>query len=139
MYKKAQMFGMGMGGGRKIISFILGAIMLALGGIPLLFQWKIIKFTLPVLPNLLLWILGLAGGIFLIVDGFKERMSMGMGQSLMWISILVGIVLFLFGLIPILNAMKIIAFTLPALGLMLISILFIISGFLLFIGSFMGF
>ncbi len=130
---------MGMMGGRKIISFLLGLIMLALGAIPLLNQFKVIGFTLPALPNLVLWILGLAGGIFLIIDGFHERMSMGLGKSVMWISILLGIVMFLFGLIPILNSLGFIAFTLPTIASIVINVLFALSGILLFIGGFTGF
>ena len=131
--------GMGMSSPRKMISFLLGFVCVIFGGIPLLFQMKVIGFTLPVLPNLLLWILGLAGGLFLIIDGYQERMSFGLGKSLMWISILVGIVMFLFGLIPILFAMGVVSFTLPAFAVLTIEVLFTLAGFLLFAGGFIGF
>ena len=64
LYKKGFFGGgMGMSSPRKMISFLLGFVCIIFGGIPLLFQMKVIGFTLPVLPNLLLWILGLAGGL----------------------------------------------------------------------------
>lgn len=143
LYNKAQ-FGMGMQSPRKIISFILGAIMLVLGGIPLLYKFNVIKFTIPFVTapgfQLILWILGLAGGVFLIFDGMREGMTgFGMQRSLMWISIMVGIALLLFGGIPLLNKLGFIGFTIPVLAEMLIITLLAIAGILLLIGSFTGF
>ncbi|MBI2545748.1 hypothetical protein HYV81_01065 [Candidatus Woesearchaeota archaeon] len=136
--------GMGMQSPRKIISFILGAIMLVLGGIPLLYKLNIIKFTIPIVTapgfQIILWILGLAGGIFLIFDGMKEgMMGFGIQRSIMWISILVGIALLLFGGIPLLNKLGVIGFTLPVLAETLVIVLLTLAGILLLIGGFTGF
>ena len=42
--------GMMMGGPRKPISLIMGLVFLAFGGIPLLNQFGLVGFTIPVLP-----------------------------------------------------------------------------------------
>ena len=122
-----------MGGGRKIISIVLGIIFLVLGLAPLL------KWNIPALPQFILWLLAVIGGIVLFVDASKEYMSIGFGRFVMYLSLLFGALVLAFGLIPILGAMGMTTYSLPALGQTVVDILFIIGGGLLVIGGFYGF
>ena len=128
MNKKGQMMGV-----RKVISFVLGLVFLALGLLPLL------GVNLPPIPALVLWLLALAGGIYLLIDAYKERMGMGLSKFIMWLSVIVGLLILTLGLIPILNSMGVLAFALPVLGAAVVNILYTVAGVLLIIGSFIGF
>ncbi|MEM4260215.1 MAG: hypothetical protein QXG00_03190 [Candidatus Woesearchaeota archaeon] len=132
MNKKAQM-----GNGRKYFSFFLGLIFLVFGLLPLLNGAGIIKFTLPTLPSIILWILALIGGIVLFIDASKE--AMGMGRGIMIITIIIGILVFIFGLIPLLVAMNVLNWNLPAFVNSLTEVLFTAAGIFLIIGAFKGY
>ena len=127
--KKAQMMSP-----RKSISLLLGVVFAVLGVIPLLNLFKVISFTLPVLPEIVLRILALAGGVFLIFDAISEgpMAMMGMAQYAMFASYIAGIAILLIGLIPILNSMGTIGFTLPQLGQTILDGLYVIVAVLLF-------
>jgi len=126
--KKAQM------GPRKIISLLLGLGFLALGTIPLLNKFNVIGFTLPALPMLAIWVLCVAGGVFLLVDAIAEQSE----NALRMISALVGIVVLAIGVVPLLNQFNVISFQLPFVG-QIIDFLFVAAGLLLVIGGFMDF
>ncbi len=125
-------------GPRKIMSIIMGLIFLALGSLPLLNKLGVIGFAMPALPGIVLWILGVGGGIYLIIDGFHEITSMGMGHFAMVASFIVGIVILAFGLIPLLGAAGVIAFALPVIAEIIVNVLFILTGILLVAGGFVG-
>jgi len=131
LYKKAQF----MMGGRKIMSIVLGIILLVLGVVPLLNSLGVIKFTIPTIPEFILWTAGMVGAIVLIVDGFQEMQEFGFGKVIMALSFLVALVIFLYGL----SAFTILPFTMPALGALFVYIVLVLAGLLLIIGGFIGF
>lgn len=131
LFKKGQF----MMGGRKIMSIILGLILLVLGLIPLLNMMGVISFSLPTLPEFILWTAGMVGAIVLIVDGFQEMQEFGFGKIIMVMSFLVALVIFLYGL----NSFNILPFSLPPLGVMFVNIILVVAGILLVIGGFIGF
>ncbi len=133
MNKKAQM----MMSPRKIISWVLGLLMLALGGVPLLNSMKVISFAWPTIPNIILWIFALAGGVFLLIDAIKEGMSMYRG--VMMPTLIVGLVVLALGLIPLLNSMGVIAFNIPQMVGIVMDIIYVVAGILLIIGGVVGF
>jgi len=126
------MFG-GMGEGRKYIGVILGLIFLALGGIPLLNSFGVIGFSLPGMPQTVLWVLGVIGGILLLIDAMKEGQ---MRQGLMITSLILALALLAISVIPLLNQFGVIGFALPAIGETIISVLFAVAGIMLMIGAF---
>ena len=131
MFKKAQMMGP-----RKIISLVLGIILLALGGIPLAGILGVFDFTLPALPAMVLWILFIIGGVWLVVDGF---MAGNFHPIVMWPSIIIGLAILALGILPLLASMGIIGFVLPDFGIMISAIIDVVAGLLLLIGGFIGF
>jgi hypothetical protein len=124
--------GQGMGGGRKAFSIILGLIFLVLGVIPLLNYFKVMSFSLPTVPLIVLSILALAGAVMLVIDGFKEGQSFGSTKVIGIISIIMALILIVYGL----NYFGILPFSIPAVGGLIIDILFTIAGILLIIGAF---
>lgn len=132
MDKKAQM-----GHGRKYLSFFLGLVFLIFGLLPLLKSVNIIKFSMPTIPSMILWILALVGGIVLFIDASKE--SMGMGRGIMTMTIVIGALVFIFGLIPLLAAMNVLPWKLPAFVTSLTDVLFTAAGIFLIIGAFKGY
>jgi hypothetical protein len=134
MNRKGMM--MGMGAGRQIFSGVLGLIFLALGGIPLLNELKVISFNLPTVPMIIFWILALVGAILLIVDGFKEeQMGFGARKIIGIISFVIALILIVYGL----GSFNILPFTLPAFSMIIINIIFVLAGLFLIIGSFIQF
>ena len=123
--KKAQM------GARRIVSLLLGLGFLAFGAIPLLNKFNVIGFTLPAVPMLAIWILCVAGGVFLLVDAIAEQME----NALRLISAVVGLVVLAIGLIPLLNQFNVISFQLPYVG-QIIDFVFVAGGLLLVVGGF---
>ncbi len=135
MSKKAQM----MMSPRKSISLILGFLLLILGILPVLKQFKVIGFSLPSnLPALTIFIsiLLIAGAIFLVYDGYDA--SMGMPGMFMFISVIIALVALAVGLIPLLFQLKVIGFNLPASLNIAIPWVYLVSGFFLIIGGFIG-
>ncbi|MBI2141388.1 hypothetical protein HYU16_03100 [Candidatus Woesearchaeota archaeon] len=136
--KKGQM---GMMGPRKPISLLLGVVFLAFGLIPLLNQFKIIGFTIPTLPNIVLQVLGIIGAVILLWDAISEGMTamMGFPQMARMATFVMALVLLAIGLIPLLNSMNIIGFTLPVLAAIIVNVLYIVTGALLLYGGTQGF
>lgn len=131
MNKKAMMMP---GAGRKIFSVILGLLFLALGGIPLLNNLKVISFQLPTIPMIVFWILALLGAIVLIIDGFSEsRFGFGAPKVVGALSIILALVLVFYGL----GSFGILPFAIPEIGIIVINILFVIAGLFLLIGGIM--
>jgi len=120
------------GDARKVFSVILGLVFLALGVIPLLNYFKVISFSLPTVPLIVLSILALVGAVMLVIDGFKEEQSFGSTKTIGIISIVMALILIIYGL----NYFGILPFSIPAVGGLIIDILFTIAGILLIIGAF---
>ncbi len=119
---------------RKAFSVILGLVFLALGLIPLLNYFKVISFSLPTVPLIILSILALAGAVMLVIDGFKEESQgfTGANKAIGIISIIVALILIVWGL----NYFGILPFSLPSIAQLIIDILFTLAGLLLIIGAF---
>ena len=118
------------------ISFLLGLVLLILGGIPLINWLGLVAFNLPSMfltltPQILLYIAA-AGGVYLIVDVFGEW-----GEWYGYASLALGIVVILAGLIPLLNYFGVIGFSIPGLSPVVYNIVFIIEAFFLIIGAFL--
>ena len=118
---------------RDTISFFVGVVLAAFGILPLLNKWGILGFNIPFIGNLaidaLIWVVAI-GGAYVVVDGFIEPPA----YTLHWLLILLGIVLLIFGLIPILNNFGVIGFNIP-LGDMIYRILITVEGALLIVGG----
>lgn len=127
MDKKGQI-----GTARKAISIILGLIFVVLGGLPLLNRFNLVSFTLPRLPMMVLWVLALIGAIVLIVDGFKETQNIGAAKAIGIASIVMALILIVWGI----GSFGILPFTIPAVGILIIDIVFVVAGILLVIGTF---
>jgi hypothetical protein len=93
---------------RNWISFVMGLMLLVVGGVPLLFVYKVIGFTIPSLPALVFKLLAIVGGGLLLIDATKETVH---GRKVyMWLSILFGVPILALGLIPLLNQYNVISF-----------------------------
>lgn len=129
-----------MGGPRKPVSFIMGLVFLAFGGIPLLHSMKVISFTIPVLPQTILYVLSVIGAVFLLWDAISENMAMmGGEQMLRTATFVMALVLLAIGLVPLLHSFGTISFTLPELAAVVVNTLYIVTGFLLIYGGTQGF
>jgi hypothetical protein len=117
---------------RKAFSVILGLVFLVLGVIPLLNYFKVISFSLPTVPLIILSILALAGAVMLVWDGFKEEQSFGSTKTIGIISIVIALILIVWGL----NYFGILPFSLPSIAQLIIDIVFTLAGLLLIIGAF---
>jgi len=128
--KKAQMMNM-----RKIISFILGVILLAVGIIPMLNTFGVIGFSIPSIPLTILWVLALVGALVLIIDGFKEMQGMGFQKIEMIVSILIALVIIVLGLAH----FGVFSLSLGDIARTILNILLTIGGILLILGGFAGY
>jgi hypothetical protein len=122
--------------GKSLVSFILGLIIIALGGIPLLNQWNIIGFGLPdfltgIVSSVILWIIA-GSGLYLLIESFMQGLDSGMGKT----ALIAGIIVLALGLVPLLNELGVISFAVPFLSWMLFQIIFVIEGILMIIGAF---
>lgn len=118
-------------------ALIIGLLLMALGIIPMLQQFKIITWATFLTGNWLITIapyLLAAGGIYLLIDSFMEDDTMRI------VSILVSLVVIAVGVIDVLNKFKIIGFGIPflegSLGTIIYLSLFILEGLFLFIAAF---
>ncbi len=133
--KRGQMMGP-----RKPISLVMGLVFLAFGGIPLLHSMKVIGFSIPVLPQTILYILSVAGAVFLLWDAISENMAMmGFAQMARMATFVMALVLLAVGLIPLLHSFGAIGFGLPEFASIIIDTLYIVTGFLLIYGGTQGF
>jgi hypothetical protein len=96
---------------RNWISFIMGLVLLVVGGIPLLFFYKVIGFTIPTLPGYIFRVLAIIGGGLLLFDASKETLHGR--RTYMWMSILLGVPILVIGVVPVLNAYGVISFNVP--------------------------
>lgn len=116
---------------RGWISLFLGIIATAFGLIPLLNNLGIIQFNLPfTIAGLVLAVLLIFGAIFLFMDSTHE-------DHLQWLSIIIGIILLVLGIVPILAYFEIIVdFTSRILAISIIkNIILIVAGILLMLGA----
>jgi len=114
--------------------FLTNGIMLfVLGLLPLLYILGSISFNLVDIPifQYLIMIIVIWDGRELIVEGFKEGV-----EVLRWASIIFGIVLIVIGTIPLLFNLGAISFNLPKIPDIILFSIYMISGILLAIGSF---
>ncbi len=132
--------GMMMGGPRKPISLVMGLVFLAFGGIPLLNSMNVVGFTIPVLPQTILYALSVVGAVFLLWDAISEGMAMmGLPQMIRMATFVMALVLLAVGLVPLLHSFGAIGFTLPELAAIVVNTLYIVTGFLLLYGGTQGF
>ena len=80
---------MGWEGAKSTISLILGIIVGMLGAVPLMNKAGWTSWSFSGVPKTLLLLLMIAGGLYLIVDGFLE---VSMTPALGWVRILIGLV-----------------------------------------------
>ncbi|MBI2137127.1 hypothetical protein HYU12_01265 [Candidatus Woesearchaeota archaeon] len=132
--RKALFGGPGGGGPRQPISILLGLAFLALGIVPLLKSFGVVDFSIPAPAGMVLWILAAAGGLVLLWDAMSEKMPGG-ESTLKTASLLAGLIVLAFGIIPILNNAGMIGFSIPDFGEMVINILFTVVGLLLVYGA----
>ncbi len=66
MNKKAQMMS-----GIKMVSIVFALILIVVGLIPLLNYMGAISFNLPKIPDIILHIIIIVGGVLLIIDAFR--------------------------------------------------------------------
>ena len=121
-------------GGKSLSSIVAGIIILFLGLVPLLNDLGIIGFSIPKIPKIVLQIILTVAGFYLIIDGFFE---LGMHPGLAWISILFGAACTTAGVLATLSDFNSFSMSLAFMTSTVINILFILIGFLLFIGAFM--
>jgi hypothetical protein len=94
----------------------------------------LISFTLPKIPEFILWTIAMVGSIVLLIDAYHEIHEFGTFHKIVMIAtFVVAIVIFLYGI----HSFGILPFTLPTIPL-LIEILMALGGILLIIGGFMG-
>jgi hypothetical protein len=131
--KKAQL----MMGPRKWISLILGFLLTVLGVLPMLNQYGVISFNLPAIPGIVLWILFVAGGVWLLVDATSEGTLQG---YIMWPSVVIGVIVIGLGIVPLLGAsgLGIIGFSLPSIAKLISDVITVLAGFLLIGGGTFG-
>jgi len=102
--------------GRDWISFFVGLVLFLVGFIPLLKQFKVLGFGLPIFLNSLMaqiffWIIAIAG-VYIIIDGLIEPA----GHSLHIFLMILGFLFIIVGLIPILNKFGVISLNLSFLA-----------------------
>ncbi len=130
-----------MGGPRKPISLLMGIIFLAFGLLPILHTLGKVGFTISGIPQAVLHVLSIAGAVFLLWDAIAEGMSamMGFPQMIRMATFVMAIVLLAVGLIPLLNSMGVLGFSLPVLATIIINSLYVVTGLLLLYGGTQGF
>ena len=116
-------------GARKNLGLLLGVLILIVGLIAMLNKIKILPFGIPLSINFLAWILA-AGGLYLIIESVTE---IGAKRR---IALLVAFAILVLTLIPILNSLGAVAFSIPGLSLTLYHILLVVEGAFLVINAF---
>ncbi len=121
---------------KSIPSLIVGLLLLALGGIPLLGQLGLVGLALPgfltgVIGSIAIYIVA-AGGLYMIIDGFLE----GIDEPNGIFTFVIGLIILVIGIINILSGVGILGFTIPFMTTMVFNILFVVEGLFLAIGAF---
>jgi len=121
---------------RSIPSLLVGLILLFLGIVPLLSQFKIIGFGLPgfltgIVPQIAIYVIAF-GALYMIIDAFLEGIDEPNGV----ITLIVGAIIFVVGIINVLNNFNVLSFKIPFLTGMVYNVLFVIEGLFLAIGAF---
>lgn len=122
---------MGWEGLKSTISFVLGLLLFILGIVPLMNKVKMITWTIPNIPEIVMLLLLLGGSVYVIIDGFME---VPMIPSMGWLSIVTGITVSTLSILKLLGKTIGVLILVQGLG---INVLFTIVGFLLIIGAFM--
>ncbi len=118
-------------GAKSIVSVIVGLLLVIIGIIPLLNTLKIISFSIPTIPQVVLLIILAAAGYYLFIDGiFEFAISPGMA----WLSMGFGLLSGTGGMLKLLNILTSVVGWIQGTA---INILFVIIGILLIIGAFM--
>ncbi|MBW3014647.1 hypothetical protein KY335_05405 [Candidatus Woesearchaeota archaeon] len=117
---------------RSWASMLLGAALVAIGLIPLLFSIGRIGFTIPSLPAFAFRIILIIAGVLLLWDATHEVYQQ---SAWMWLSVAAGIPILILGLIPVLNQYGIIGFNLEFISITILNILTIFAGIVLFIDA----
>ena len=121
---------------RDTISFFVGLVVAAFGILPLLAEWGIVGFNIPLIGGLgiqiLIWLVAVFG-LYVVIDGFIEPPA----HSLHMILIVLGIIMFAAGLVPLLNSFGVIGFTIPLFGdsLLFYRIILSLEGIALVVGG----
>ena len=119
-------------GGRSAAIFISGIVLFLLGLVPLLARFKILKFNMPLIPQIALAIVVAAAGIYLLIVGFLEGPTFNPGIA--WTSIVLGVLLAVLGVLQSISFLPAINQALQntiAYGVLtVVGILFIIGAFL---------
>ena len=116
-------------GARKNIGLVLGIIISVTGLVGTLSGLNILKFQIPLTINIIAWILAF-GGIYLIIESITE-FGARRGAAL-----LVAFIVLAVALIPILNQIGIITFSIPGINLLVYHFLLTIEGIFLIINAF---
>ena len=116
-------------GARKNIGLMLGIVILVIGAVGVLGKIGIFSFNVSLPLNIMAWILA-GGGLYLIIESATE---IGSRRT---IAMLVALVVLLLTLIPILNQLGIIAFSIPGLSLIVYHVLLVVEGFFLVVNAF---
>lgn len=117
------------------VSLILGLVLMVLGVLPLLANFKVlasnpIAIVSNVLTaNILQYIVAIAG-LVLIIDAFMEM------DTIRVVSLIIGIIVLALGVIPVLNSFNIIGFTIPFLTATIYQAIFVLEGLFLVIAAF---
>ena len=116
-------------GARKNIGLVLGIIISVIGLLGVLSGINILKFQIPLTIDILAWILAL-GGVYLIIESITE---FGARRG---IALLVAFIVLVVALMPILNQIGIITFSIPGINLLVYHILLTVEGIFLIINAF---
>jgi len=116
-------------GARKNIGLVLGIIISITGLLGTLSGINILKFQIPLTINILAWMLAI-GGVYLIIESITE---FGARRS---IALLVAFIVLAAALMPILNQLGVITFSIPGINLLIYHILLTVEGIFLIINSF---
>jgi len=120
--------------GKKISSFILGVIILALGLIPILEGFGVIGFKLPMAGLFMALKVASAifavGGVFILVDAHLEDHTLKVPSTI------IGIILMGLGVFGLLSAFGVIPFGIPFMSAMVVNSLYTIEGLFLVIAAF---
>ena len=116
------------------ISALVGLVLLVFGAIPILSNFNLLPFKLPVfmssLPAQLLPFIIAVGAFWLIIDAFMED------GGIRAISLIIGVLILAVGVLTLLNRFKIIGFALPFVTPLVYSVMFVVLGIFLIIAGF---